>query len=167
LETVGATGFYGVFWQPPAGQDNHVGIVEFPSSNGGMNVPIGAMLASRGFPTLDLAYLGEPGLPQQPTGLSLEYFAKALGWLGRQPGVDPRRLWVMGWSQGSEAALMLGVYYPNLVHGVAALAPNDVAECDAGYGSPVWTFGGQPVLCSLLARANDSDDSTHSFFEPW
>jgi dienelactone hydrolase len=148
FESVAATGFYGVFWQPPASQDNHVGIVEFGGLSGGINIPVGAMLAARGYPTLDLAYFGEPGLPQAPKGLSLEYFAKALHWLGRQPGIDPRRLWVMGWSMGSEAALLLGVDYPSLVHGVVGLAPNDVADCSMGEGSPVWTFRGKPVPCT-------------------
>ncbi|MGD0945606.1 MAG: acyl-CoA thioesterase/bile acid-CoA:amino acid N-acyltransferase family protein [Acidimicrobiales bacterium] len=152
FESVAATGFYGVFWQPPAGQDNHVGIVEFDGSSGGIRIPVGAMLAARGYPTLDLAYFDEPGLPQAPSGqvpkaLSLDYFAKALRWLGRQPGVDPRRLWVMGASMGSEAALLLGVDYPSLVHGVVGLAPNDVAEC-WGPGVPLWTLGGQPVPCT-------------------
>jgi dienelactone hydrolase len=148
FESVAATGFYGVFWQPPASQDNHVGIVEFGGSGGGIDIPVGAMLAARGYPTLDLAYFAEPGLPQARKDLSLKYFAKALRWLGRQPGVDPRRLWVMGWSMGSEAALLLGVHYPSLVHGVVGLAPNDVADCSTGDGSPVWTFGGQPVPCT-------------------
>ena len=148
LRELAATGFYGVFWQPPAGQDNHVGIVEFGGSGGGLDIPVGAMLAARGYPTLDLAYFGEPGLPQAANDLSLEYFAKALRWLGRQPGVDPRRLWVMGWSMGSEAALLLGVDYPSLVHGVVGLAPNDVADCSMDEGSPVWTFGGQAVPCT-------------------
>ncbi|MGD0985806.1 MAG: acyl-CoA thioester hydrolase/BAAT C-terminal domain-containing protein [Acidimicrobiales bacterium] len=152
FESVAATGFYGVFWQPPAGQDNHVGIVEFGGSEGGIDTSYGAMLAARGYPTLDLAYFGEPGLPQAPIGqvpeaLSLDYFAKALRWLGRQPGVDPRRLWVMGFSMGSEAALLLGVDYPGLVHGVVALSPNDVAAC-LGPGVPLWTFGGKPVPCT-------------------
>ncbi len=148
FESVAATGFYGVFWQPPAGHDNHVGVMEFGGSGGGMDIPIGAMLAARGYPTLDLAYFGEPSLPKAAKDLSLEYFAKALGWLGRQPGVDPHRLWVMGWSMGSEAALLLGVDYPSLVHGVVALAPNDVADCSMGAGSPLWTFGGKSVPCT-------------------
>jgi dienelactone hydrolase len=148
FESVAATGFYGVFWQPPAGHDNHVGIVQFGGDRGGTEIPVGAMLAARGYPTLDLAYFGEPGLPQTEQGISLEYFAKALRWLGRQPGVDPRRLWVMGRSRGSEAALLLGVDYPSLVHGVAALVPGDTADCSAGEGSPLWTFGGKPVPCT-------------------
>jgi dienelactone hydrolase len=148
FQSVAATGFYGVFWQPLAGHDNHIGVVEFGGDGGGIGIPIGAMLAMHGYPTLDLAYFGEPGLPQTEQGLSLEYFAKALRWLGHQPGVDARRLWVMGWSRGSEAALLLGVHYPSLVHGVVALAPGDTADCSAGEGSPLWTFGGQPVPCT-------------------
>jgi dienelactone hydrolase len=148
FESVAATGFYGVFWQPPASGDNHVGIVEFGGSGGGIDIPVGAMLAARGYPTLDLAYFDEPGLPQATKDLSLDYFAKALRWLGRQSGVDPRRLWVMGWSMGSEAALLLGVHYPSLVHGVVGLAPNDVADCSTGEGSPLWTFKGKPLPCT-------------------
>jgi pimeloyl-ACP methyl ester carboxylesterase len=102
-----------------------------------MNLPIGALLASHGYPTLDLAYFGESGLRELP--VSLEYFATALRWLGRRPGVNPSREWVMGSSMGSEAALLLGVHYPKIVHGVVALSPNNLAE-----GS-TWTFGGKAV----------------------
>jgi dienelactone hydrolase len=142
-------GFYGVFWQPPASHDNHIGIVEW---GGPLEMPVGEMLAMHGYPTLDLASFSEPGLPQPLPGtevptVSLDYFAKALRWLGAQPGVNSKRLWVIGWSIGSEAALLLGSHYPNLVHGVAALAPNDVAECLAP-GVPMWTVGGKPVPCT-------------------
>ena len=34
------------------------------------------------------------------------------------------------------------------MHGVAALAPGDAADCDAGEGPPLWTFGGRPVPCT-------------------
>jgi dienelactone hydrolase len=146
FERVAVTGFYGVFWQPAAGHDNHIGILE---SSGPLDIPVGAMLAARGYPTLDLAYYGEPGLPQAAKDLSLEYSAKALRWLGAQPGVDPKRLWVMGWSTGSEAALLLGVRYPDLVHGVAVLSFDDVASCNGyGQGSPTWTYGGKPLPCT-------------------
>ena len=82
FESVAARGFYGVFWQPPASQDNHIGLVVFDGDFGGMTLPVAPMLASRGYPTLDLAYFDEPGLPQTEHGISLEYFAKALRWLG-------------------------------------------------------------------------------------
>ena len=155
LETVAATGFYGVFWQPPAGRNNHIGVVEW---SGALNNPVGAMLAAHGYPTLDLAWYGEPGLPQSGQGLRLEYAAKALHWIGTQPGVNPKRLWAMGYSSGSETALLLGVDYPNLVHGVAALSPDVVAACNAfGAGSPTWTLGGQPVPCTNQSQYPPTD----------
>ena len=95
-ESVASTGIYGVFWQPPARLDNHIGVVEFTGSFGGIDTSVGALLAMHGYPTLDLAYFGEPGLPPLPLPgiaptLPLEYFAKALHWLENQPGVDPTR----------------------------------------------------------------------------
>jgi dienelactone hydrolase len=164
VETVAATGFDGVFWQPPADQDNHVGILEFYDSPG-VNTPLGAFLAARGYPTLDLDYFDQPGLSNPPQGLTLEYFAKALSWLGAQPGVNSKDLWVMGLGVGSEAALLLGADYPDLVHGVAALSPHDVADCSLSYefGWPrvtsfIWTLGGQPVPCTTQGGPQPTDN---------
>jgi dienelactone hydrolase len=144
-ESVAGTGLFGVFWQPPAGQDNHIGVLEFTGSSGGIDTSIGALLAARGYPTLDIAYFDGPGLPSganQPEDLPLEYFAKALRWLGNQAGVDPERLWLVGWSLGAQAALLVSAHYPNLVHGVVALMPTDDAWC------PFWTLGGLPLPCT-------------------
>lgn len=153
FESVAATGFYGVFWDPPAGHENHVGILEFGGSGGGIDTSVGALLAARGYPTLDIAYFDEPGLPQAAENIPLEYFARALRWLGSQPGVNPKRLWVVGWSLGTQAALLLGVHYPNLVHGVVALMPSDVALCSSvstgtSGKSSIWKFSGKPVPCT-------------------
>ncbi|MGH2850764.1 MAG: acyl-CoA thioester hydrolase/BAAT C-terminal domain-containing protein [Solirubrobacteraceae bacterium] len=151
VETIAKTGFYGVYWRPPASRDTHIGIVEFGGSGGGIDSSFGAVLASHGYPTLDVAYIGEPGLHRAVEDVHLEYFAQALGWLERQPGVDPNRVWVMGWSLGSEAALLLGIHYPDLVHGVVALEPSDVPLCSwvaPAAGPPIWTFDGQPVPCA-------------------
>ena len=150
VETVAAHGFYGVYWQPPARLDNHIGVLEFGGSGGGVDTLFGAFLASHGYPTLDLAYFDAPGLPQVIGGFSLGYFAEAFRWLRAQPGVNPGRAWVAGWSLGSEAALQLGVYYPGLVHGVLALEPNDVPACswDPGTGFAIWALGGLPLPCT-------------------
>jgi dienelactone hydrolase len=151
-ESVAANGFLGEFWEPPAGENTHVAILEFGGWTGGIN-PIGGQFASHGYPTLDIAFFGAPGLPKVPKDIPLGYFAKALGWLARQPGVDPKRIWVMGtgeYSGGSAAALLLGAYYPTLVHGVVALVPSAAAGCfhtlsGGGCYGPPWTFDGRPV----------------------
>jgi dienelactone hydrolase len=154
IETVAARGFYGVLWEPPANRDNHIGILEFGGSGGGVDTLFGALLASHGYPTLDLAYFDAPGLGREIGGFSLEYFAGALRWLRMQPGVDPRRVWVAGWSLGSEAALQLGVYYPHLVHGVLALEPNDVPACtwDPDTSLTIWNFRNLPLPCTNLSN---------------
>jgi dienelactone hydrolase len=148
--TVSVHEFYGVYWQPPADRDNHIGILEFGGSGGGVDTLFGAFLASHGYPTLDLAYFDAPGLSQVIGGFSLGYFAEAARWLRAQPGVNPRRVWAAGWSLGSEAALQLGVYYPGLVHGLMALEPNDVPACswDPGTGFSIWTLHGLPLPCT-------------------
>ncbi len=63
FESVAATGFYGVFWQPPAGHDNHVGVVEFGGSGGGMDIPIGRHACRPRLPHLGPRLLGRAGPP--------------------------------------------------------------------------------------------------------
>jgi dienelactone hydrolase len=113
---------------------------------------LAARLAANGFPTLELAYFKAPGLPQTLTNIPLEYFEHALEWLGKQPQVDPRRIAVIGISRGSEAALLLGVHYPSLVHAVIPLVPSGVVNCGivgggrvSGCIGPAWTLNGKPL----------------------
>ena len=111
-----------------------------------MDTFLAAMLASRGYPALAVAYFGEPGLPQNLSAIPLEYFERALGWLAAQPGVDPARIVVFGGSRGSEAAELLGVHDPDQVHGVIAASPSNVVGCAIpDCGGPAWTLGGAPV----------------------
>jgi dienelactone hydrolase len=161
-ESVASTGLYGVFWQPPADLDNHIGVLELAGGMGGIDASLGALFAARGYPTLDLAYFGSPGLVlpglppfSVPPRIPLEYFAKALQWLGSQPGVDRAHLWIVGWSLGTEAALLTAAHYPNLVHGVVAFEPNDAATC----GDAEWTLAGHPLPCSKYEGAPQQTDN--------
>lgn len=145
-ETLRATGFYGQYWRPAPGSPRRPAVLEFGGSEGGLDGQLlGAGLASAGYPTLDIAYFGEPGLPAALRDIPLEYFAKALRWLARQPQVLPADIYVSGGSRGSEAALLLGVHYPNLVHAVIASSPSDISF--GAYPGPgaAWTFDGKPV----------------------
>jgi pimeloyl-ACP methyl ester carboxylesterase len=100
----------------------------------------------QGFPALAIAYFKTRGLPDQLEAIPLEYFATALKWLARQRGVNRDAVVTWGVSRGSEAALLLGVNYPDLVHGVTAIVPSNVALC--AYPScpqPAWTLNGKAI----------------------
>jgi dienelactone hydrolase len=144
--TLAENGFIGEFAAPKTG-GRHPAILAFGGSEGGNGETLhAALLASHGYPTLSIAYFGEPGLPSELDRIPLEYFRRALEWLRRQPGVDTKHIVTLGISRGSEAALLLGVHYPKLVHGVIAAVPSDAAICgypDCSY--PAWTLGGKAL----------------------
>lgn len=152
-EMLAGAGFVGDFFAP-TGAERRPAVLVFGGSEGGLKTSLLAgRLAADGYPALALAYFDEPGLPQTLTNVPLEYFQHALQWLAEQPQVDPTRVAVLGISRGSEAALLLGVHYPTLVHGVIALVPSNVVNCgiaganrpDLGCTGPAWTFDGKPV----------------------
>ena len=130
------------------------GVLIFGGSEGGLSTPPeAALLASHGYTTLALAYFHAPGLPAALHNIPLEYFAKALRILAQQPTVDPTKLVVYGVSRGAEAAQLLGVHYPQLVHGVIALVGSNGSACGIPqyHGQIVrclgaaWTLHGKPI----------------------
>lgn len=131
----------------PTEVKRHPAILLLGGSEGGIPSPLQAnLLAAQGYPVLALAYFKEPGLPQELENIPLEYFARALRWLGRQPQVDPTHIAVLGVSRGSEAALLSGAYFPGLVHVVIAMVPSDVAICSyPGCQGPAWTLHGHAL----------------------
>ena len=114
-------------------------------SEGGLPAFGAALLASHGYPTLALAYFKEPGLPKTLRDIPLEYFARALRWLGAQPAVDASHLVVDGVSRGGEAALLIGATFPELVHGVVACTPSSWVNGSFPSGGAAWTVAGKPV----------------------
>jgi Acyl-CoA thioester hydrolase/BAAT N-terminal region/BAAT / Acyl-CoA thioester hydrolase C terminal len=126
----GAVGFYGELFLPANTGRKRPDVLLFGGSDGGLaTTQEAALLASRGYTSLALAYFRVPGLPRSLSEIPLDYFATALRFLRDQPGVDPAHLVVQSTSRGSEAALLLGVHYPELVHAVIALVPSNVAIC--------------------------------------
>jgi dienelactone hydrolase len=126
------------YWTGPPGARRPTAVLGLGGSEGGYGNDLQArLLASHGYPVLELAYFGAPGRPRELRSIPLEYLARALDWLHARPGVE--KVVVVGASRGGELALLVGSTYPALVQGVVAYAP--------GYavvpGS--WTRGGEPV----------------------
>jgi dienelactone hydrolase len=141
-------GIFGDLFEPAAPGAKRPAVLVFGGSEGGLSTSnfTAGLLAAHGFPSLALAYFKEPGLPEGLGNIPLEYFAHALELLRAQPGVDQGHVLVMGDSRGSEAALLLGAHFPDLVNGVVAGAPSSVVNPgfpDAGI--PAWTLQGQAI----------------------
>ncbi len=141
-------GFTGRLWSPAATPEAPgPAVLLIGGSEGGYGGFVEApLLASHGIPALQLALFGEPGLPERLFEVPLEDVTTALRWLAGQPGVDPDRVWVVGGSRGSEAALLAGSLVPELVAGVVAAAPSSVVVCAfPGCDGSAWTLDGEPV----------------------
>ena len=145
--SVAHEGFAGVMFSPSDTAARRPAVLAFGGSEGGPTngVAIARSLAAKGYAALGIAYFDAPGVPDSLTRIPLEYFVTALRWLARQPGVDPTHLNVYGLSRGSEAALLLGVHFPELVHGVIAGAPSSVVNGNyPRSGQPAWTLRKRP-----------------------
>ncbi len=161
--TVAKDGIDGTFYAP-TGAHRSPAVLAFGGSEGAIadrGGTFSSRLALHGIPTLFVGYFHGPGLPDKLVNIPLEYFHRALLWLDRQPQVNPDRVSLFTGSYGSEAALLLGVHYPTLIHGIAATVPGSVVTCGilgadrAGQstkqclGSP-WTFHGKPLAHTTL-----------------
>jgi dienelactone hydrolase len=117
-------------------------------SGGGMSLAHPALLASRGFAVLSLAYFALPGLPRELVEIPLEYFERAVAWLKRHRAVNPGKLAVIGQSRGGELALLLGATFPQ-ISAVVAYVPSGVVwagiRTTPGPMSTSWTHHGQPL----------------------
>jgi hypothetical protein len=143
-------GLYGAFYRPQT-QDRVPAIILLGGSEGGIDT-ISAMatsFAQAGYGALALAYWGEVGLPQTLEAIPLEYFDAAVDWLQGRPGVQADSIGVMGWSRGSEAALLLGARNP-AIKAVGAIAPSGIVWSGLDFADFVnveaaWTADGAPL----------------------
>ena len=135
----------GLLALPPAGSPPRVAVLAIGGSDGGVGLAaLATVLASHGHPTLALAYFHYPGRPGQLRDIPLEYFATAARRLAAESGVRRGRVAALGYSRGTEAAMLLGADFPELVDGVVVYAPTS----RAGPGLPsgaAWTRAGRPI----------------------
>ena len=146
-ETVRRDGFAGTLVTSAAVRPGAPVVVVLGGSEGGEDAAPALGLAMSGYPALALGYFDEPGLPQCPCSIPLEYFARAVGWLRAQPAFRGRPVVLYGASYGPEAVLLLASYLPQLADGVVADSPNAFVSPGLGVvAGPAWTFRGQPLV---------------------
>ncbi|MBX7265813.1 acyl-CoA thioesterase/BAAT N-terminal domain-containing protein [Micromonospora sp. Llam7] len=141
--TTKTDGVRGMLVLPPPGVPRRAGVLRFGGSEGGVDGLYDApLLASRGHPVLCLGYFGVAGLPDSLHDIPLEYFATAAGLLARHAGDEVA---VVGYSRGTEAALLLAQLRPELVRAVVVYAPSNVVHSGYPYtGAAAWTMAGRP-----------------------
>ena len=133
----------GELFLPPPGTPRHAGVLVFGGAEGGMSQVYGAaLLAAHGYPALTVAYFDWPGLPSALDGIPLEYFETAGKILASQPQADPAHVLAMGYSRGSEAALLLADDFPALFHGAVVYSPSsEVNAAGDDQSRDAWSLG--------------------------
>jgi dienelactone hydrolase len=128
-------------------------VVSLSGSNGGYSGTRARLLASKGIPSLALAYFGKKGLPKTLKEIPLEYFKKAFDFLKSNPSTSSLPIIVIGESRGGELALLLGSYFPKDVKGVVAYVPsNFVWGGIPQHQSSAWTYNNEPLPCILPSQ---------------
>jgi dienelactone hydrolase len=146
---VTAGGLAGVLYHP-AGQGPWPGVMQLGGAEGDLHEDDAALLAAHGFAVLALAYYGLPGLPQTLRNVPLEYFGRALDYLGGHQQVAAGRLAVVGVSKGGEAALLIGSMYPAAVRAVVSVVGSGLQTQGISQGvltGSLLEILGTPVAC--------------------
>ncbi len=122
---------------------------------------------------LSLPYTQKVGLPKLPEEIDLEYFEKAIKWLGKQKEVDPNKIVIMGASRNAELALVIASTFPEIVSGVVAYAPSSVAWSNTvlPYNSnelkPSWKYNGIDIPYVPMDKISVNDSGKIKMVEYW
>ena len=141
-----ASGLTGTLFVPGSPRASRAVLVLGGSEGGNSAADVAALLASRGYTALSLAYFGGELLPRELDRIPLEYFGRAIDFLARQPNVNAGAIAVFGTSKGAEAALLVAAR-DRRVWAVVAYVPSSVAWsciCAAAAHSS-WSLGGVDV----------------------
>jgi len=148
VKEVAENGVLGQFYQP-AGKGPFPAVIALVGSQGGLLHQSPKVLAADGYAVLSLAYfnytspLDNSSLPDVLDSIPLEYFGKAIQWLQSQPGVDPNRIGLIGFSAGGMTALQVAAFYPQIKTVIVYGAPTITFFGDLGGSS--FTYQGKPL----------------------
>ncbi|XP_069116478.1 acyl-coenzyme A amino acid N-acyltransferase 1-like [Argopecten irradians] len=111
----------------PPGPGPYPAVIDMYGTGGGLLDTRAAMLASRGFVTLALAYFGYNDLPKSFWDLNIGYFKEAVEFLSSHPSVIPNGIGIIGLSKGGELAQLIALHCPKVravvsINGVPCLS---------------------------------------------
>lgn len=139
---------------PASGTGPRPAVLLLGGSEGGLSKDMHALallLQAEDYSVLQLAYHNAPGKPAKLKNIPIEDFTRGLDWLKKQPGVDPSRIGIVGYSKGAEAGLLVATRYPG-IRAVALGMPSSVVwdgmsgeNYMLGSFSSSWSEKGEPV----------------------
>src|SRR5262249_48708041 len=98
----------------PAKAEQLTGIILLGGSDGEPMRERSALLAAQGYAVLNLFYFGLDPLPRHFSEVPLEYLTNAVCWMQARESVDSSRIGVIGYSRGTEAALLMATLCPQV-----------------------------------------------------
>ena len=150
MRSVRDSGLVASLFTPPR-RENSPGILVLGGSEGGLSSEdVAAVLASRGYTALALAYFGAEGLPSSLDAIPVEYFERAIRLLSTESTSSSAGIGIVGTSKGAEAALIVASRSRD-VKVVVAFAPSSV----------VWS-----CICSNATHASWSASGVSLPFVP-
>ncbi|MGE5378109.1 MAG: acyl-CoA thioester hydrolase/BAAT C-terminal domain-containing protein [Bacteroidota bacterium] len=166
---VSANGVLGQFYRP-AGDGPFPAVIALVGSQGGLLRQSPKVLASHGYAVLSLAYFNytspvdNTSLPNSLFMIPVEYFGKAIEWLQSQPGVDPKRIGLIGFSIGGTVALQVATIYPQVKTVIAIGSPTIIEDRELSYQGQVLPrdIPIEKINCSILLISGEKDSQLDS-----
>ncbi len=130
-------------------------------------------IAEKQFVGLSLPYVGRENLPNLPEEIDLEYFEKAIKWLGKQKSVNPKKIIVVGVSRNAELALLIASIFPDIISGVVAYSPSSVSWSNTvlPYNSnelkASWRYSGVDIPYVAMEKISGNNSDKIRMLEYW
>lgn len=149
VEPVRDDGLVGTLFVPRAAMPVP-GALVLGGSEGGIAIAeeLAALLATRGFSSLALAYFGCESLPPRFVEIPVEYVQRAAQWFSRRSEISPDGIGVVGVSRGAELALLLATL-ERVVRAVVGFSASGVVwpgfVLESMRARSAWTRAGKPL----------------------
>ena len=138
-------------WSAPKDISSFPAVLVLGGSEGGLNWAEKwiALLNSKGFGVMALAYFGVSGVSEELEEIPIEYFQNAIDTMKSFKGVDKSKIAVICNSKGTEAGLLLAIQDKSIKLVLASSPSHVVWQCvnRENYMSSKssWTIGGAPI----------------------
>lgn len=141
LPVRGARGVFGDLYLPSTQAPWPV-LIAIGGAEGGQRLSseVARTFVEQGYLVLALSYWGLDGLPSNIDSVRLEYFLEAIEVVSEYPGARTDRIGLVGFSRGSEAALLVAAASPKVKAVVSVVGSGLSWPAFETWNAPSWTL---------------------------